>query len=457
MSITNDVPSPSEAETPLPAPGSSAELLRALLDRPIVNDDNWQTEAGRAVSRVAVEFLNEVDDVAALRAVALLGLAQSLGVKGARKRTIKLSRWLETPPPPLATLPANDEKRAALVALTKQGAMWSRSYALHAIADPGLPEELVPEILLWARATYADAIDFAEDFYAPQIAGSKTQERTKSLLRDAARLLKSFNTLPAARLAQGLESVVNALLKSQESIFSEEKNFEVCISTGLALLETHAARAPAILLQPEFVMVAKRVFEFKSKNATHKLASTVSEKLMMATISFLASEIENWGRQAAIHWRMMVPTWRKTYSGWDASIAIAATTVPALISLASEIKEEIQEKNAAYASETAFARLLPAWDAFVNDLPEPSRASSVGDMLKETAAIAGILTIGVKGQLLIYDPLSHQIVGIEPESHGQVQIIRPGVQVRRRDGSSRVLVTALVTPVHAEKLNSEKK
>ena len=176
-----------------------ADLLRMLLDTPKPKDENWQAEAGRTVSMLAVEFLNEANDGAALRSVALLGLAQSLGVKEARKRTIKLTRWAEASPPPLVTLTVKDEQLAALPALSKLNTAWSRSYATQALEDLSLPEELVPELLKWARATFTDNLGFTQNFYAPQVAAAKSAERTMALLKDAAKLLKSSKPEAAAR------------------------------------------------------------------------------------------------------------------------------------------------------------------------------------------------------------------------------------------------------------------
>jgi hypothetical protein len=141
--MNNEAPDPSKAIPSEAKSATPADLLRALLDAPKPKDVAWQSEAGRAVSMVAVALLNEADDELALRSVALLGVAQSLGVKEARKRTIKLARWTETGPPPLTTLPAKDEQQAALTALAKLNTVWSRPYAGQALADLLSPEEYV--------------------------------------------------------------------------------------------------------------------------------------------------------------------------------------------------------------------------------------------------------------------------------------------------------------------------
>jgi len=143
----------------------------------------------------------------------------------------------------------------------------------------------------------------------------------------------------------------------------------------------------------------------------------------------------------------MVPTWRAAYPNWDASIASATVVSPALAALTADGSEAPKEGAAAYASEAVFARLLPAWDAFVAELPDASRAASLSAMLQQAAGTAGITPLGEKDSVVSYDPLSHHLVAEASESPRQVRIVRPGVQVQRPDGSARVLVAALVAAV----------
>jgi hypothetical protein len=99
-----------------------------------------------------------------------------------------------------------------------------------------------------------------------------------------------------------------------------------------------------------------------------------------------------------------------------------------------------------YAAESVFAGLLPAWDAFMADLPDPSRAASLTSMMKRAAGAVGVEPMGVVGEVIDFDPLSHRVSGGGQVSLGRVRILRAGVMVRRTDGSVRTLVEALVEP-----------
>src|ERR1035437_4034700 len=86
--------------------------LRELLTLPRPKLEEWQTEAGRMVSLLAVQFPQEVDETRALSIVALVGLAAAKGVKEAKKKSLKLTRWSKMPPSPVQALHHLDEQRA---------------------------------------------------------------------------------------------------------------------------------------------------------------------------------------------------------------------------------------------------------------------------------------------------------------------------------------------------------
>jgi hypothetical protein len=447
MSTSDETPDPSTARPADERPVPPAELLRTLLDFPKPKDDAWQAEAGRAVSMLAVRFLSESDDESALRAVALLGLAQSLGVKEARKRTLKLTRWTEVAPPPLTALAQPDEQRAALAGLAKLAAPWARAYAERALSESALPEDFSPDLLRWARSTFADNLSFTQCFYAPQIAAAEAGDRTVALLKEAWRLLKPAGPEPASRIAHGLAVLVDAFLRSSRPRSGEDKTYVASIGALLHLVQEHAAAVPAILLQPTFVTAFGRLSGAFAKGAASRHVIAVSDALAIATISLLAADVERHGRQATVHWGALVPAWHGAYANWGTAMAAAARATPALEAMTVNQPDDNEAVGDVYAAEAVFARLLPAWNSFVAELPDASRAASLSSMLHQAAGILGIAPLGETGAVVSYDPLSHYLVEESEASPGQVRIIRPGVQVSRSDGSARVLVAALVAVV----------
>jgi hypothetical protein len=445
--MNNDVLDSNNASASDVVPPGTAELLRALLDDPKPKDEEWQADAGRAVSMLAVRFLSETIDESAMRTVALLGLAQSLGVKEARKRALKLTRWTEVAPPPLTALAQKDEQHAALGVLARLTTPWARPYAEKALTDLSLPEEFVPGLLKWVRATHLESQSFIQESYAPLVAAAKTAERTSALLKEAGKLLKPAGPEAAANLAVGIAALVDALLRKAQPEKDGEKAFAASVAALLYLMQDQAASAPAILLQPAFVMAFGRLSGAAAKGSASRQVASVADALSLATISLLSADFERHGKPAAIHWNALVPIWRAAYSSWDASIAAAVKLSPALAAITSERGEDTNAEADAYASETVFARLLPAWGAFVAELPDASRAASLSAMLHQAAGTLGIAALGEAGEVVGYDPLSHHLAEDDGGSPAQVRILRSGVQVQRPDGSSRVLVAALVAAV----------
>src|SRR5438045_94543 len=92
------------------------EALRRLLVVPMPKDHSWQSEAGKATARVAL-LVGGSDETSAFQAVALVSLAQKTGIKEAKKRELKLTRWADSPPPSLGVLTSDTERSACIAQL----------------------------------------------------------------------------------------------------------------------------------------------------------------------------------------------------------------------------------------------------------------------------------------------------------------------------------------------------
>ncbi len=430
--------------TVLPHP---AEMLRALLNDPKPKDEFWQEQAGRSVSLLAVAFFKEPDEHEALRSVALLTLAQGLGVKEARKRSMKLTRWAEMMPPMFSALTTKDEQQAALLALAKLTAPWSRRYAELALADLATPDELVPDLLKWARTTFVDVHSFTREVYAPLIASCRSSERPAILLKDASRLLRSTKPDIPEHVAETISVLIDSFCRSAPPGAPDEKAMGSSIAALLHLVQDQTTAMPALLLQPVFVLAVSRLTEVASKGSASKQVAIAAEALSLATVSLLMADIDRTGRSAVAHWRLMMPGWKAAYPRWSDHLTSAAVISPGMAAVTSADLMDSPTTGDTYASEAVFARLMPAWDAFVADLPDASRASSLGAMLRQAAETVGVVPMGKRGEVVSYDPLSHHLTSEESTASTQVRIARPGVQVLRADGSTRVLVAALVTAV----------
>ena len=134
-------------------------------------------------SLLAVQFSQEADESKALTSVALIGLAAAVGVKEAKKKSLKLTRWSKAPPLPLATLLPLDEQHAALLALAKIQSPWALSFINQSLADPALTLALLPDLLKWGRAASPDWAAFVAETYAGAVANCTESARAIAMLK----------------------------------------------------------------------------------------------------------------------------------------------------------------------------------------------------------------------------------------------------------------------------------
>ncbi len=441
---TNTVTEGTQANDP-PPETSTAERLRALLDEPQPKDEGWQEQAGRAVARLSVEFPQEPDAIQALRAASLITAAQVAGVKDAKKRALKLTRWSEDRPPALHFLPREDERLACIAMLSKLNVSWAKEYVAEALADPQLPSSAVPELLRWARHLYPELSELAPAF-AQWLHGSASPERLLSMLKEAPRLFKAGVNHRNRELAEAFAKVAEGALAGLGSP-ADAKQVSACLLASIALAQELATSCPAILLEAPTVATLVRLRPGDGAPVAAKPLDQHLAVLAAATLSLLQAEVERYGAAAIAHWLPVMPLFRQAYPTWNKLLAEAAQQSPALQQWMRSAPAEAQgPQNSSYEHEAVFAQLLPAWQQFVSELPGAPQTRALTQWIEAAARHANVEYLGTIGEVLDFDPLEHQIAEGADSPPQRVRLVRSGVLARRSDGSSRVLVRAVVVP-----------
>lgn len=416
--------------------------LRQLLDAPAPKLDEWQDEAGRMASILAVKFPQESDEVNALRSVSLVGLAATQGVKEAKKKSLKLTRWSTSPPLSLKTLLKLDEQHAAVAALSKLKTPWALHYIDQELREFTLAAELLPELLKWARTASPDWITFVVDTYAGAISNCGDSERLSALLKDAPKLLRTPDALPVEQVAESLSSLLRAVVGAAINLKDDEKASVALLNSGYVIYEQSWKSRPALLFQP-VLLNALTLLATAMKRLQKPLPGNIDEA-MLATLSVVSDSIRRFGTDAVRQYRPMVSMWASAYSEVTEKIKLAAVLDPALVGLLSGEAEPKTGGDQSYLAEAAFASLLPAWDAFVSGLADPDQAASLSLMLNRAAGSVNVERQGTVGEIVSYDPLAHHTaVPVDPPPL-RVKVLRSGVLARRADGSQRTLVQTLV-------------
>jgi hypothetical protein len=262
-------------------------------------------------------------------------------------------------------------------------------------------------------------------------------------LKGGAKLLRVTGAIPAVKVAEDLGTLVRAIVRSSSRFVKDEKTQNSVLLAGYSIFEQAWKEMPALLLQPVMVNVLTQLSgEFKGlkKNPPGSV-----ESASLATLSLVVDSVRRYGAPATEQWRQLLPMWMAAYPDFQKQMKVWAVVEPALAGLLTNAAPVSEAMEQSYSAESAFATLLPAWDAFVADLLDPSRASSISLMLNRAAATVHVEREGMVGEVVDYDPLSHHLVNLGEAAPVKVKVLRAGVAARRADGSIRSLVKALVT------------
>jgi hypothetical protein len=444
MNTTDQISSPiSQDQAMLPV-----IRLRELLNNPAPKADEWQDEAGRMASLLAVQFPQESDEAKALSIVALIGLAAASGVKEAKKKSLKLTRWSKAPPLPLQALLHLDEQHAVVLALSKVHFSWAPTYIEQALENPELASELLPELLRWARAVSPDWVSFVVKTYAGALASCTGSGRAVAMLKDASKLLRVPIATSIEKVAAALSTLIRAIISSASRFAEDEKASLTLLLAGYSVFEKAWQANPALLFQPALISVLPQM-TLALKTLKKQPPASVNDAAL-ATLSLVGESVRLFGAVAVEQYRLMVPMWLAAYPDFPKHLKLAAGVEPALGGLISSasVTEEVASDQI-YSAESAFASLLPAWDAFVAGLSDPDQVSSLTLMINRAAGTVNVERHGVVGETVAYDPLSHHLANPGQQTPTHVTVLRAGVQVRRIDGSQRTLVKTLVAATAA--------
>jgi hypothetical protein len=425
------------------SPVKPASRLRELLNTPNLDLEDWQAEAAKMVSLLAVQFPQEADEGTALSIVALVNLAAAKGVKEAKKKSLKLTRWSKSPPLPIQTLPILDEQRAAVLALSIVKSPWALSYVEQALVSAELPDELLPEFLQWGRTAAPDWATFVVKTYAASLANCSHSNRAMVMLKEAPKLLKVAESVPLDKAAETIGQFIVTIVGTAKKFSDDEKAAVSMLGSGFAAYQQAWQATPALLMQPAMVNVLRPLSN--AIKALKKKPPGSIDAALLATLSLVGDMVRRFGAIATEQFKLLLPMWIAAYPDFQKQVKIFATSTPELASLLGTESETSKSTEQNYNAEVAFATLLPAWDAFVAELPDPSQASSVGLMLSRAAGTVQIERHGVVGEVVDYDPLSHHLADPSDAFVSKVKVLRAGVIARRADGSVRTLVQALVT------------
>jgi hypothetical protein len=420
--------------------------LREILSVKKIVSIEKQDEAGRLVALSAIQFHKESSNEIAFELMALLYLAKFKGVKEAKKRTINLSRWLKTEPPFIASLTDSTERIAATKGLSSVKFPWAIHYIQTNFANQPLEEELATAFVLWGRASSRDLAHFITDVYVPLISSIRDSKLLVKYLKDSQKFFIPYTDLPPNELAIALNTLSIAILESLRKFQNNKKDVISIHQAATASLTECWRFNPALLLQPNFIDAYQNITSSLSEYKKIQIASFA--QIESATISLLIDKIASSGDLALKQLHPMRKQWEKNFPNFKKATKILSgknTTLKNFLEYSDESTKD-QSTNSENSG-SVFAALLPAWDRYTQELSDSEKQTveSLTYLITKAANNANIENFGERGQLVNYDPLSHNLNSEESPPPLKVRIIRPGVLFRRPDQSIRVLIPAFTS------------
>ena len=418
--------------------------LRTLLKEPKPPDAAWQEEAGRMVAMLAVGF-SQADDAQAFSTMAVIGLAAAKGVKEAKKRALNLARWSKTAPPNLESLEDADEQIAAIAAMSKVKAPWAGSYLSVALSSGAVDARVIPDLLRWLRRETSDWVAFAGGPYLAAVTNCSDSAHAHVVLKEGPKLLRLTKAVQADRASETLALLARAISDCSHRYAGDAKVSVQLIASGFAILEQTWQTLPILLLQPAMLNAIAQLSD--AMRALKKPVPTCVDAALLTTLFLISDSINRFGDAAVRQFQSLVPLWSHAYPDFQKQLKLNAVTLPVLGRVTSTEVAAEEGSDQRYQAEAAFASLLPAWEVFVSDLPDPDSAASLTKMMHRAAGSVNVEMQGAVGEVVDYDPLSQHLADAGSAPPRQVRVVRAGVVARRQDGSVRTLVQMLVKAV----------
>jgi hypothetical protein len=405
-----------------------------------------QDEAGRLVALSAIQFQNENSNEIAFDLMALIYLAKIKGVKEAKKRTVNLSRWLETEPPFIGKLKDSNERIAAIKGLSSVEFPWAINYIQSNFLNHTMEEDLATAFVMWGKSSSKDLADFIIDIYVPLLTSIKDAKLFVKFLKESPKFFIPYTSSHSHELAIAINKLSIAIIESLRNFQINKKEVILINQAAVTCLTECWQYAPPLLLQPNFVNAYKNVTS--SLNKYKKIPTASFNKIESATINLIIEKIPTCGDLALKQLLTMRKQWEETYPNFQKLTKILSKKNTILnCFLENNVKSAQDHSIDPIKSDSVFSALLPAWDRYKQELNENEKEAveTLTVLINKAANNANIESFGERGQLVYYDPLSHNLNSDVSHPPLMVRIIRPGVLFRRPDQSIRVLIQAFTS------------
>ena len=441
-------------ESQLPKQSEASDLiqqLRNLLDsgaKRIASDSS--EEVARKVNQLAVCFINEQDNSIALQCVALVGIAAAKGSKEAEKRKPKLTRWMASAPPSLQILETDGERRAATKLLSSIKTGWVPDYAFREGIALASSVQLVTDLIKWAYASVETGAEFATAlagiFHASSAA---TAERNELIFKISLKCLGEARVAAGSGFSDAFLMLATALAEHCKAVSAPPKSAAAFQTLGLAIADVVSSQEPGLLFEVGFQKALTELSTIGNGWAKTAMKTLMAIGGRMLSIAFLNARIHS--EPEGVDFAAIAGSARKTLP-----LEKAAKKFSSQRHLINDVLQpKSRDTNDAMATLPAdpqlyeqVAALIVAWDALRATHLDEAVSKEVQLQIDAIAANSSLDRIGQIGESEPYRPLQHHLMISVDSPPDAVRIEVPGVRSLRPDGTFRVLIKALATPLN---------
>lgn len=427
--------------------GASISSLRALLAMPQSGrPKEWQEAVARHVRTLSADFAAQDDPVVALRELALVALAARKGSSDAKKRSLRPTRWLAQKPPSIAaTVDSLEEARSAVRVLQPIKADWVSAYIQEELARskwPGLAGDLLGWQLKLAGSLEALLSAISDESYpqgdqaAAWIAGAalaSVKVIAKSNIDAGAGFMSEID-----RLAVRAAAVVGRTSSSAKEMRSAQRSI-------VALLTQTAAIEPTILLQGAAVAALSSIARLAKD--PDPIAGSELDIACRRLLALLRALLPNAPQEAVSHYRRIWTAMRECAPRADKIFSRLVKQNPALQMLERAEEAIVPGARSDSGLERVVVEFIANWDDYCVGNRDNPAIEQMGKRIEALLTLLGFARFGAVGDALPFDPLRHSLTESKGVPPTRVRIRKSGILFERNDGSSRVLVPAIVAPI----------
>jgi hypothetical protein len=432
------VDTPVQAASPdIPA---TIERLRLLIAIPKKQrNDEWRARIAPLVAQLSLDFPGQTEPVLALQEAMLIAQVADLGSREAKARDLKLERWFQNGPPHLSSV-AQDQKEAAVAIklLRSIRADWVIGYTVTELSSGKWPK-LTTDLAAWliqTSKTGATLCRILAESTPP--AGVPFVVWVGPVLASITRALLKKRLFAGSDFMAGVASLASMLdeASNKGSEKSDRQKASVALLKIVAIISTDE---PAVLLQGPVPSILRMLCAGKPAPA-----KPIIESLAGRTLDLLKYALGVENATAVTFYRNLWATYRSVFPKADDLVSWQVESFPVLRVLTSFEPFEVCESIAGL--ETVVADLVVNWDDFELAHGDLSGVRQLTYRVQELMKLAQVERLGTSGEVVPYDPIAHRLPeNCEPPA--KVVIKRSGLILRREDGSTRVLLAAVVASV----------